>query len=59
MTDKHFLTTIFNEQNFKKEDLDNILSQYHRVEFTKNDYFIKEDTTANFYYFMESGFARS
>ena len=49
MTDKHFLTTIFNEQNFKKEDLDNILSQYHRVEFTKNDYFIKEDTTANFY----------
>ena len=59
MTDKHFLTSIFNEQNFKKEDLDNILSQYQRVEFTKNDYFIKEDTTANFYYFMESGFARS
>lgn len=59
MTDKHFLTNIFNEQNFKKEDLDNILSQYQRVEFTKNDYFIKEDTTANFYYFMESGFARS
>jgi CRP-like cAMP-binding protein len=59
MTDKHFLTTIFNEQNFKKEDLDNILSQYQCVEFTKNDYFIKEDTTANFYYFMESGFARS
>ncbi len=59
MTDKHFLTTIFNEQNFKKEDLDNILSQYQRVEFTKNDYFIKEDTTSNFYYFMESGFARS
>lgn len=59
MTDKHFLTTIFNEQNFKKEDLENILSQYQRVEFSKNDYFIKEDTTANFYYFMESGFARS
>ena len=59
MTDKHFLTSIFNEQNFKKEDLDNILSQYQRIEFTKNDYFIKEDTTANFYYFMESGFARS
>ncbi|HLO54578.1 MAG TPA: Crp/Fnr family transcriptional regulator [Saprospiraceae bacterium] len=59
MTDKHFLTSIFNEQNFKKEDLDNILSQYQRIEFSKNDYFIKEDTTANFYYFMESGFARS
>lgn len=59
MTDKHFLTSIFNEQNFKKEDLDIILSQYQRLEFSKNDYFIKENTTANFYYFMESGFARS
>lgn len=59
MSDKHFLTTIFNEQNFKKEDLDIILNQYQRIEFVKNEYFIKEDTTANFYYFMESGFARS
>jgi CRP-like cAMP-binding protein len=59
MTDQHFLKTIFTEQNFKKEDLEIILSQYQRIEFAKNDFFIKEGTTANFYYFMESGFARS
>ncbi|MFN0049712.1 MAG: Crp/Fnr family transcriptional regulator [Cytophagales bacterium] len=57
--DREFLKKIFNEQNFKKEDLEKILSQYERIEFTKNDYLIKEDTTANFYYFIESGFARS
>ncbi len=59
MTDKHYLKTIFHEQNFKKEDLEVILSQYQRIEFAKNEFFIKEGTTANFYYFMESGFARS
>lgn len=59
MTEDHFLKTIFAEKNFRKEDLENIFNQYQRVEFSKNDYFIKEDTTANFYYFMESGFARS
>jgi CRP-like cAMP-binding protein len=59
MTDLHFLNTIFKNENFKQEDLDKILSQYQRIEFAKNDYFIQEGTTANFYYFLESGFARS
>lgn len=59
MTDSHFLKTIFNEKNFKKEDLEIILNQYQRIEFAKNDFFIEENSTANFYYFMESGFARS
>ncbi len=59
MNDTLFLTTIFSEHNFKKEDFDNILSQYQRVAFEKNDFLIKEGTNANYYYFMESGFARS
>jgi len=59
MTKKHFLTTIFNEQNFKSEDLEKILNQYEQIEFAKNDYLIKEEATANFYYFLESGYARS
>jgi CRP-like cAMP-binding protein len=59
MDDNHFLKTIFNEKNFSKEELENILSQYKRIEFAKNDYLISENTTANFYYFIESGFARS
>jgi CRP-like cAMP-binding protein len=59
MSEKHFLTQIFNEQSFKKEDLEKILSQYKRMEFAKNDYLVKQGTTANYYYFMESGYARS
>ncbi len=59
MTDKHFLTKIFNNQNFKSEDLEKILSSYEKKEFAKNDYLINEGTVANFYYFVESGFARS
>ncbi len=57
--ENHFLTSIFNPQSFTKEDLEIILSQYERIEFAKNDFLIQEGTTANFYYFMESGFARS
>jgi CRP-like cAMP-binding protein len=59
MTDLHFLNTIFKNENFKPEDLEKILSQYQRIEFAKNDYLVEEGTTANFYYFLESGFARS
>lgn len=59
MTDMPFLKTIFKEQNFKKEELDIILSQYQRIEFAKNDFLVKEGNTANYYFFMESGFARS
>ncbi len=57
--EEHFLKTIFIEDNFKKDDLKTIISQYKRVEFTKNDFFIEEGTTAAYYYFIESGFARS
>jgi CRP-like cAMP-binding protein len=59
MEDNHFLKTIFKEQNFKIEDLKHILSQYQRIEFSKNEYLIKEGALANYYYFLESGFARS
>ena len=59
MAEKHFLKTIFNEQNFKKEDLELVLNQYQRIEFSKHDFLISENTTANFYYFMESGYARA
>lgn len=54
-----FFKTIFKEQNFKEDELKNILAQYHRIEFAKNEYLINEGSVANYYYFMESGFARS
>lgn len=59
MEEKHFLTTIFNEQKFQDGELEKILGQYQRIEFAKHDYLISEGSTANFYYFLEAGFARS
>lgn len=59
MDEQHFLKTVFKESNFKNEDLEKILSQYQRIEFAKNDFLIKEGVAASYYYFMESGFARS
>lgn len=59
MSNKHFLLEIFEAKNFKPEDLERILEQYQRVEFAKNDFLIEQGRTANFYYFLESGYARS
>lgn len=59
MDDFKFLKEIFKPQKFTLDELSLILSQFKKVSFKKNDYFIKEDQTANFYYFLESGFARS
>ncbi len=59
MLDHNFLKTIFIPENFNAKEYEHILSQYQLVEITKNDFFIKEGTTAAYYYFLESGFARS
>ncbi len=59
MPENHFLNVIFPEQNFEKQDYEKILSQYQRLEFAKNDYLIPEGSQADYYYFLETGFARS
>jgi CRP-like cAMP-binding protein len=59
MPNSHFLESIFNPQNFTEEQLQNVLNQYQAINFAKHDYLIKEGTTAGYYYFLESGFARS
>jgi len=59
MEETNFLNTIFIEHNFKNEDLKTILAQYQKVEFGKNDYLMTEGNSANYYFFLESGFARS
>lgn len=55
----HFLSKVFVEQNFTKEQFAKIIQQYERIEFAKNDFLINEGQVANFYYFIESGFVRS
>ena len=59
MTEHHFLTHIFKTNDFSKEDLDTIISKFEQVQFSKNDYLLKEGKTENFYWFIESGFVRS
>jgi CRP-like cAMP-binding protein len=59
MPDSHFLKSIFLPQNFSEEQLENIISQYQEVHFAKNEYLVKEGSTAAYYYFLESGYARS
>lgn len=55
----HFLNSIFKPENFNSEELENILGQFEAIEFHKNDYLIEKGKTANYYYFLESGFLRS
>jgi CRP-like cAMP-binding protein len=59
MEQEHFLNEVFKKQNFKSEELDLILPQYQKVEFARNDFLIREGQIGNFYYFLETGFARS
>lgn len=59
MNNKHFLTRIFTEQLFNKEELDKILPRFKQVEFNKSDYLLQEGKTAHQYWFVESGFIRS
>jgi CRP-like cAMP-binding protein len=59
MEKKDFLKTIFAEPNFRPEEITKVLEQYKRVEFAKNDFLVREGSIANYYYFLESGFARS
>jgi len=59
MNEAHFLYQIFKPENFTSEEIQFILQQYEEVHFSKNDFLIEQGKTANFYYFLESGFLRS
>lgn len=59
MEDLHFLTAIFKTDNFNTEELELILRQFECVTFDKNDFLFREGQSGNYYYFLESGFARS
>lgn len=59
MSNGHFLKTIFKPENFKESELDLILSQFSKKEFSKHDDIIRIGSVANYYFFLESGFARS
>jgi len=59
MSKEDFLSSIFKPHKFKPDELKLILEQFELVSFKKNDYLIEEGRSANYYYFLESGFLRS
>jgi len=59
MEETHFLTTIFQSEKFTAEELETILDQFNEVAFDKHDYLVREGDRTPYYYYMESGFARS
>ena len=59
MNKVHFLNTIFKRENFREEEIALIISQFEKVAFKKNEYLIELGKVATYYYFLESGFARS
>jgi CRP-like cAMP-binding protein len=59
MESPYFLKSIFKPQNFSEEELSLILDQFDKVSFAKNDFLIPPGKVANYYYYLESGYARS
>lgn len=59
MQEEHFLKTIFSPTDFRESELITILPKFEQVEFKKNTFLLKEGKTENYYWFLESGFARS
>ena len=59
MEDKKFLLEIFKTENFSPEELEIVLSQFSQAVFQKNEFIINEGQLTQFYYFLESGYARS
>ncbi|MGN7721413.1 Crp/Fnr family transcriptional regulator [Chitinophaga sp. 22620] len=57
--EKHFLTNIFREDQFTPQELERIIPQFREVSFAKNDYLLAEGKTAQHYWFIQQGYARS
>lgn len=56
---KDFLHHIFKPDNFRPDELELVLTQYQKKTFDKHDYLIELGSKAPYYYWLESGFARS
>lgn len=57
--EKHFLTNIFREDQFTPQELERIIPQFREASFAKNDYLLAEGKTAQHYWFIQQGYARS
>jgi len=59
MTEQHFLNNVFGKTDMTKEEKEIAISKFKQVTFEKNSFLLEEGKTANHYWFIQSGFARS
>jgi CRP-like cAMP-binding protein len=59
MTEQHFLNNVFGKTNMTKEEKEIAISKFKQVTFEKNSFLLEEGKTANYYWFIQSGFIRS
>lgn len=59
MEQHHFLTTLFPRPKFTAAEQDAVVNRFKPVQFSRNDYLLREGKTATQYWLLESGFARS
>jgi CRP-like cAMP-binding protein len=55
----HFLESIFKPDHFTPEQLAQVIASYQRTTAEKHTYLMREGSAAPYYFFLESGFARS
>lgn len=59
MQDNHFLNNVFQNSELTKDELVQIIPHFKQIAFKKNDFLLQEGKTANYYWFVESGYIRS
>jgi CRP-like cAMP-binding protein len=59
MTEQHFLNNVFGKTDMTKEEKEIAISKFKQVTFEKNSFLLEEGKTANYYWFIQSGFIRS
>lgn len=59
MTAPNFLNHVFKDIDFSKEEQENIISKFKQISVAKNNFLLNEGQIEKYYWFIESGFARS
>jgi CRP-like cAMP-binding protein len=59
MNEQHFLNSVFASSGITKAELAQIIPLYRQVNFSKNDYLLREGQIEKKYWFIETGFIRS
>lgn len=59
MEERLVFKEVFKNSGLSENDMQTVINSFHKVEFKKGDYVLREGQIANEYFFIESGFMRS